>query len=261
MKKLLALTAAAVIAFYATGCSKGNDNNTNSDMVDSASYRVGVGSYTTTADSSPSVEGENGKSVVSTTYATVIFDNNNIIRKVYIDEVQSKVYFDGKGQFVNQSSGEIQSKRELGDNYNMKKASGIGKEWYEQINSLESWLVGKNIEEINKSIMSIGSYGTQNNYAENIAEDVVDGTKDIVDGAKDIIEDGMSTAEGIIDNTTGSSNSDSGTITDGINSNSQSNTNNETSNGINWKEDLKSSVTIDLTNIQRAIQKAYANAK
>ena len=30
---------------------------------------------------------------------------------------------------------------------------------------------------------------------------------------------------------------------------------------VNWEEDLKSSVTIDLTNIQRAVQKAYENAR
>ena len=303
MKKFLALTALLAICLSAAGCTaKENDNNTNSDMIDSTGYRVGVGSYTTTADSSPSVEGENGKGVVSTTYATVIFDENNIIQKVYIDEVQSKIYFDGNGQLVNSDSHkEIRSKRELGDEYGMKAASGIGKEWYEQINSLESWLVGKNIAEISDSVADMGSYGTDGDYADSIvngaenaadgmAENAVDGAKSIIngiaDGARNIMggsennarnsenntsDGGTDTAEGITndtapltdgnaDNMTGDTQTDSTPPAPDRTDNNGNGTMNGT-NSLDWKEDLKSSVTIDLTNIQRALHKAYINAR
>ncbi len=37
----------------------------------------------------------------------------------------------------------VQSKKELKEGYNMKPASAIGKEWYEQIAALEAYAVGK----------------------------------------------------------------------------------------------------------------------
>lgn len=42
----------------------------------------------------------------------------------------------------------IQTKLELGDDYGMKKRSGIGKEWYEQSESFCAYLVGKTADEI-----------------------------------------------------------------------------------------------------------------
>ena len=284
MKKILSLTAALAICLSIVGCmAKKNDNNTNSDMIDSTNYRVGVGSYTTTMDSSSSVEGENGKGIISTTYATVVFDENNIIKKVYIDEVESKLYFDSKGQLVDDANNDVKSKRELGDAYNMRVASGIGKEWYQQINSLESWLVGKNIEEISNGVMNMPEYTTRskyNNYGTNYTEngtgvvgDAVNGAKNIIngiaDGARNIADGNKNNADSttygaVNDNTTGDTMTDS---TPPAPNNTDNNGNNAMDNGtnntnpLNWEQDLKTSVTIDLTNIQRALHKAYINAR
>ena len=38
---------------------------------------------------------------------------------------------------------DFQTKKELGDEYGMKAASGIGKEWFEQAAVMEEYLVGK----------------------------------------------------------------------------------------------------------------------
>ena len=290
MKKFLALAAALALSFSVTACSVDNDNNA-ADTIDRTTYKVGVGSYTTTEDSSSSVEDSRGKGVVSTTYATVIFDENDIIRKIYIDEVESKIYFDSKGHLDESKNNKVvRSKRELGDEYGMKAASNIGKEWYEQINSLEDYLVGKNIRNISDFVMNNGDYGTENDYAnslgnenngENMAgnaiNDAVDGAKNIADGimngARNILGrngsssdgNGTSTAEGITDNTDGSvadGTNDYNSGTDNTDGNMADNGTDGTSTGnINWEEDLKSSVTIDLKNIQKAVQKAYENAR
>ncbi|MBR5305374.1 MAG: hypothetical protein IKU47_00440 [Oscillospiraceae bacterium] len=290
MKKFLALAAALALSFSVTACSVDNDNNA-ADTIDRTTYKVGVGSYTTTEDSSSSVEDSSGKGVVSTTYATVIFDENDIIRKIYIDEVESKIYFDSKGHLDESKNNKVvRSKRELGDEYGMKAASNIGKEWYEQINSLEDYLVGKNIRNISDFVMNNGDYGTENDYAnslgnenngENMAgnaiNDAVDGAKNIADGimngARNILGrngsssdgNGTSTAEGITDNTDGSvadGTNDYNSGTDNTDGNMADNGTDGTSTGnINWEEDLKSSVTIDLKNIQKAVQKAYENAR
>ena len=297
MKKLLALTVVMALALSASACAADKDNNPT-DTVESTGYKVGVGSYTTTVDSASSVEDSDGKAVVSTTYATVIFDANDIIRKVYIDEVESMVYFDSTGNLNSErNNGTVQTKRELGDAYGMKAASLIGKEWYQQINSLEEYLVGKNIRDIHDYAMNLDSvdnnyngtvgYNSMNmgdNMGENAADGVVNGAKNIVngivDGARNIMgrngtsgatTDGTTTADGITNDINGMTNG-----TDNVTNNNDMTNNDNTdkpiaesvtpdrtpyAGNLNWEEDLKSSVTIDMTNIQRALQKAYANAK
>lgn len=300
MKKFLALTAVVALFISAAGCGADMDNNPT-DTVDSTGYKVGVGSYTTTEESHSSSGGDNGKGVVSTTYATVVFDENDIIKKVYIDEVETKIYFDAQGNLdEGRNNKEVRSKRELGDSYGMKAASGIGKEWYEQVNTLEDYLVGKNIRDISDYVNN-NHYGAENNYtdgtsdgnmgenmADNAINDVADGAKNIADGimegARNILgrngsssdTNGTDTAEGITNNTdssvadgTNDYNGNSATQDENYISNStagdgNTNTtgNNNTNNGnINWEEDLKSGVTIDVTYIQRALQKAYENAR
>ncbi|MBQ5312777.1 MAG: hypothetical protein J6K30_01835 [Oscillospiraceae bacterium] len=290
MKKFTALLTAAALSICMTACSSNTDNNTNPDNIDSAAYRIGIGSYTTTDSSYSSVEGENGTGVVSTTYATVVFDSNDIIKKVYIDQVESKVYFDAKGQIVtNGADTNIRTKRELGDEYGMKSASPIGKEWYEQINGIESWLVGKNIRNIASGVMNGNMYGdgtssdsvtdgisgAAGNIAdgiENIADDVTSGAESIVSDVTDNMADNTdgtigsdatdsnyngNDSNGMV-NGTGSSMSDS---TDSSMSGGSSSDSNAAGETVNWDEDLKTIATIDTTDIQIALQKAYENAK
>lgn len=301
MKRFLALMTALALSFSLVACGT-TDNNNNSDVIDSTNYKIGIGSYTST-ESASSASGDNGKAVATTTYATVVFDSNNIIKKVYIDEVEAKVYFDSKGQIIkNNTLDNIKSKRELGDSYGMKGASPIGKEWYEQVNSLEAYLVGKNIDEISKAVMYSGVYGTKDDYASSLgntpinsesmpnsilngAESAIDKAAKGVENAADKITSGVESIAGNITNNSGdaidgNNNGDknddntAGGMTDNIdgkvdnsNSNSEINNNsagnmtNDYSNAINWEQDLKSSVTINLTNIQKALQKAYANAR
>ena len=63
---------------------------------------------------------------------------NDKITDVNIDEYGAKS-FDGT------MSG---SKKELGDSYNMKAYSEIGREWYEQIESLEDYIIQNGIDKI-----------------------------------------------------------------------------------------------------------------
>lgn len=63
---------------------------------------------------------------------------NNKLIKIQIDETGAKS-FDGS------LSG---SKKELKDEYNMRSYSDIGKEWYEQIEAFENYLVENGIESV-----------------------------------------------------------------------------------------------------------------
>ncbi len=291
MKKLTAIAVAAALSLSLVACSSNPDNNSNTDSIDSADYKIGIGSYTVTENSASSLEGENGRGVASTTYVTVVFDQNNIIRKAYIDEVESKIYFDSNGQLVtNGTNTDIRSKRELGDEYNMKPASSIGKEWYEQVNSIESWLVGKNINDIANGTMMDNMYGNNSysdsvsggvdgimnggesmadglmNGAESIVGDVVSGAENVISGA---LNDGTNTGNSAINSHPNGTSSDSASSdgmsgSDGMTNSTSGNSDsagNSANSTVNWDEDLKASATIDTTNIQIALQKAYRNAR
>ncbi len=82
------------------------------------------------------------------TMVAVTVDSAGKIVGVYIDAAQQKVNFSAQGQLTTDVSAVQKTKVELGDNYGMKKASGIGKEWYEQAAALGSWMLGKTAQEV-----------------------------------------------------------------------------------------------------------------
>lgn len=81
------------------------------------------------------------------TFATSGFDADNNVVGTIIDTAQVVVpfYADGK---VDAADADLRTKKEKKEDYNMKGASDIDKEWYEQMEALEEWTVGKQISEI-----------------------------------------------------------------------------------------------------------------
>ena len=293
MKKILALTVAGAMLFAFTGCWGNNNGGTTGGDMSSMGYKVGIGSYTTNEDSYGYANGKNGRGAVSTTYVTCVFDKDGVIVKAYIDEVQTKLYFDQTGQLADFTGGEVRSKRELGDEYNMRPASGIGKEWYEQIDALEEYLVGKDVNTItggiNSRMMGYANYGadysnygstdynntgyqTNNDYANGgvgtmyggnartMTDPAPSGTMNGIDGTTDA-NSGANSDMTNSDGTTGNMTNSGGTTGTGDTNMGDGTSDWVGSDTATWMGDLTASVTIDVTNIQRAIQKAYANAK
>ena len=62
--------------------------------------------------------------------------------------MQAKGAFDAAGAVSGEAAIEPQTKMEKKEGYNMKAASPIGKEYYEQMAALEAWCVGKTVEEV-----------------------------------------------------------------------------------------------------------------
>jgi hypothetical protein len=87
---------------------------------------------------------------INATVATVVLDDAGKIVLCRIDTIQNKFAADENG--VTFTS--LQTKMELGDDYNMAKYghSLVGnetvKEWYEQAKAFESWVVGKTADEV-----------------------------------------------------------------------------------------------------------------
>ncbi len=144
MKKLTAITTGAAISFLLTACSINMEDATNS-IQNPNIYKIGMASYTSTQDTYGYTQDLNAQSNVSTSYVTCIVSDDGIIEHVEIDEVQTTLNFDGEGQLLDYMQYEVPSKKELAFNYGMKDYSSIGKEWHEQIDALEKYMVGKDI--------------------------------------------------------------------------------------------------------------------
>lgn len=82
------------------------------------------------------------------TYAVATTDTNGKITSCYIDGSQSNVNFDAKGVITSDLKAAPKTKQELGDDYGMRKASKIGKEWFEQADAFAAYVKGKTAAEV-----------------------------------------------------------------------------------------------------------------
>lgn len=264
MKKIISALLLAVI-MATTACGSKTPAATNN-----FNYKVGTASYTHTNDSYGYTDGRNGRGAVSTTLVAAVFDNNGQIVRISIDEVESNIGFDQTGQLADFTPGEVKSKKELGDAYGMKAASSIGKEWYQQIESLEKWLEGKKVNTIiggaaaklGRMLGDNSDMGYTDQYGSYNPGTVGDMTRGATNSAVSMANSGM---------TSGSSamNPSSGNIVGDVISGANSVINDMADGGENYTgttagwmdQDLKASVTIDTKYIEMAIEKAYRNAK
>lgn len=107
----------------------------------------GLGSVTTMSGAGAEAD-KAGSVTINTTMCALELDDAGKIAAVSFDIAQNKVGFDATGALTGELTGEHPTKKELGDGYGMKAASGIGKEWFEQAEALEDWCVGKTVEEV-----------------------------------------------------------------------------------------------------------------
>lgn len=130
MKKLIALTLVLVLV---AGCG-------------APTLKLGLGMI---SNVSITAAGEkDGSAQVDTTACAVSLDANGKIVSVSWDVTQGKAKFGTDGTAKSEAANDIKSKKELGDGYNMRGSSAIGKEANEQIAALESYATGKTVAEI-----------------------------------------------------------------------------------------------------------------
>ena len=132
MKKILTAVLAAMLLLSLTA---------------SAFAATGLGSYTTVSVTAATAE-KAGSVAVDTYMCALTVDEEGKIVAVSFDVVQSKGAFDAAGAVSGEAAMEPQTKGELKENYGMKAISPIGKEYYEQMDALEAWCIGKTVEEV-----------------------------------------------------------------------------------------------------------------
>lgn len=136
---ILVVVAVVLVMSLISGCGSSSGGG---------DVKVGVGVVTSIAKSTGAAADKDGTAQVDSVIAAVAIDSAGKIVKVDIDSAQTRVLYDAKGEVKSDLAAEIKTKTELGADYGMIRASSIGKEWYEQIEDLEKWMVGKTINEI-----------------------------------------------------------------------------------------------------------------
>lgn len=131
MKKIVAITLALLVL---AGCS-------------SETYKTGLGMVNSIGSSKSATADAAGLAQADVTAAAVTLDSKNVIVSISFDVVQTKINFDNTGAITTDLATQFKTKKELKEDYNMKPASPIGKEWYEQIDALEDYALGKTAEE------------------------------------------------------------------------------------------------------------------
>ena len=135
MKKVLALVMVLALALSFVACGGGS----------SAGVKTGLAIVSSTSPKDASADGA-GVAQVDSTAAAVLVDANGKIVACKLDVAQNKVPVAADGTFDMNLT--FQSKQELKEGYNMKGASPIGKEWYEQADAFAAYVIGKTAAEV-----------------------------------------------------------------------------------------------------------------
>lgn len=117
------------------------------DLGAAATDKLGLGVVTTMGKSANAGEKE-GLAQAYSTYIVVTKDADGKVTSSIIDASQSNVKFDATGKITSDLAAALQTKNELGENYGMKGASAIGKEWNEQAAAFAQYVTGKTAAEV-----------------------------------------------------------------------------------------------------------------
>ncbi|HKL79703.1 MAG TPA: hypothetical protein VJ888_04625 [Mobilitalea sp.] len=140
MKKIIALLISLTLVMTAlAGCS-------NNDKKAEAA-KTGLAVISSVAKSA--IPGEkDGLAEVDSTAVAVLVDKDGKIVKCSIDVAQTKINFSAEGKILTDLATVFKSKQELKEEYGMLKQSGIGKEWYQQADEFEKYVIGKTVAEV-----------------------------------------------------------------------------------------------------------------
>ena len=128
MKKFVALVLAACMLFTVSAIAEST-----------AEYKLGMGVSVSTAST------KEGHAQVDATVATVVLDADGKIVACRLDCAQNKM--DVEDGEVN-TEATFETKRELRERYNMVAFSDATREWFEQAEAFEAYMVGKTADEV-----------------------------------------------------------------------------------------------------------------
>ena len=150
MKKTLALVMCLALAMSAllVGCGEKK----------AKTLKFGMGVYASVPAVTDATADKEGSGKLDVTVAAVTVDADGKIVACALDTASNTVNFTTEGKAVAKT--EFKTKYELGKDYNMVTYGGAKKEWYEQADAFEAFVVGKTLDEV-KALVAEGNKGTQ----------------------------------------------------------------------------------------------------
>jgi hypothetical protein len=149
--------------------------------------KTGLAVITSVAKSTDAGE-KDGLAQADSAIIAVTVDNNGKIVDCVIDQAQSKANFNVSGQLVTPLDATFKTKNELGTDYGMAKASGIGKEWNEQAAAFAKYVIGKTVDQV-KNIAVKDGYPTGSDLTSSVTmhvTELIEGVQKAVANAKDL---------------------------------------------------------------------------
>lgn len=147
MKKLICILLCAIMLFTAVafvGCEKKE-----------ATLKFGMGVYTNVSKASSAEGDANGQGKVAITAAVITVDAAGKVVACQLDTADITVDYTGEGKAIAKES--FKTKYEQGADYGMVNY-GAAKEWFEQADAFETFVVGKTLDEI-KAAVAEGNKG------------------------------------------------------------------------------------------------------
>lgn len=143
---VLALTMMAFAACGGDVVDNGGEDDGADDAVVSEvklgmAVISGIGRSVDAGDSDGTAQGDS-------TVVAVTVDEDGVITDLIIDHAMTVVKISADGKIVTPLDTVFVGKKELGDDYGMRKASPIGREWDEQANDLADYVIGKTLAEV-----------------------------------------------------------------------------------------------------------------
>lgn len=184
MRKLLALLlCAAMVMTVFTACSKSKETGAGGKA------KTGLAVITTAEKSKDATADADGLVEADSTAVAVLVNDKGVIVNCVIDVIQPKINFSAAGELTTDMATEFVSKKELGDAYGMKKASGIGKEWYEQAKALEAYVIGKTLDQVKGIALNEEGAATSTDLTSSVTvsiDDIVKAVEKAVNNAQDL---------------------------------------------------------------------------
>lgn len=110
--------------------------------------QLGISSITDIKKSKDASAEGDGLAQAYSYYTAITMNAEGKVSSCIIDASQGNVNFSTAGAVTSDIAVAPQTKQELKEAYGMKKASAIGKEWYEQANAFATYATGKTVDEI-----------------------------------------------------------------------------------------------------------------
>ena len=123
--------------------------------------KIGLGLVTVVSSSSADATSDaDGLAQADTTYAVVSTNAEGVVTSCIVDVTQAKVNFDASGVITSDLAAAVVTKADQKEDYGMKGISPIGKEWYEQAEAFDTFMVGKTADDVAAVGMDESGYPT-----------------------------------------------------------------------------------------------------